>query len=179
LSQGATGNGRPPHTSAGPQRSRRWPAILIGLLVVQAAGILWMVTIAGSDPSFAIEPHYYEKAVAWDQTARQEDVNRALGWSAEAALSPPTPEGLRRLRVMLSDHLGRPLAGAIVAAEVFHQSRAADRTAITCNAAEPGVYTGGAPLVRAGVYEARLTVSRGPDVFTRVLHIDAPERPAP
>jgi nitrogen fixation protein FixH len=155
------------------RRFARWPVILIGLLIVQAAGILWMVTIAGSDPSFAVEPHYYEKAVAWDEAARQEGVNRALAWNAEASISRAGAQNRRTLRVVLSDSLGRPLEGASVAAEVFHQARAGERTRVECLSKEPGVYAGEAALARDGVYEVRLTIARGPDVFTHVLTIDA------
>ena len=67
---------------------RRWPWILAGALTVQAAGIITMVTIASSDPSFAVEPDYYQRAVAWDSYAAQREASRALAWRAEVQIYP-------------------------------------------------------------------------------------------
>jgi nitrogen fixation protein FixH len=145
---------------------RRWPLIIIGLLVVQAAGIITMVVISGRDPSFAVEPDYYQKALAWDDAARQRQAGADLGWTVDLHA------GAEGLSVELHDALGRPLDGAQVEAEVFHHARAADRHTIALAAAGDGLYRGTTRLARRGHWEVRLLITRGPELLTLTRQVE-------
>ena len=61
-----------------------WPWFVVALLVATAGGQGIMLYAATHDPTFAIEPDYYQKAVAFDTTIQQERGNLALGWTATA-----------------------------------------------------------------------------------------------
>ena len=77
-----------------------WP---IGVTVILGATIavnLWVMKIANSDPSFAIEPDYYRKAVHYDSTMAQQRLNASLGWGVEAA---------RRFVAVLSTIIGNDI----------------------------------------------------------------------
>jgi nitrogen fixation protein FixH len=138
---------------------RRWPLIIIAVLMAQAAGIISMVVVSGRDPSFAVEPDYYQKALAWDDAARRQQAGEALGWSVDLSASGAG------LNLVLKDALGRPLEGAQVEAHVFHHARAGDRQIVALNAAGAGGYSAAHPL-RDGFWEVRLTITRGPEVLT-------------
>lgn len=152
---------------------RRWPVILGSLLLLQAGGVIGMVVVSGRDPSFAIEPDYYEKALAWDQTSRQREHSASLGWSID--LAPPGASGT--LVLTLRDRLGRPLEGAAVTLETYHHARASDRATTKLPPAGDGRYAAPVPLQRAGLWEARITIVRGPDTFTatRQFRIGEPQ----
>ena len=51
--------------------SRLWPWAIGAVLLITVAANLALFHVAGSDPSFVIEPDYYAKAVAWDSTMAQ------------------------------------------------------------------------------------------------------------
>jgi nitrogen fixation protein FixH len=142
----------------------RWPLILAGLLLVQAGGVIAMVVVSGRDPSFAIEPNYYEKALAWDETSRQRAASESLGWSAHIALdhSPAGPV----LTIELQDRLGRPLDGAAVDAEVYHHARSADRQTLRLVANGDGRYAAAAAMTRPGQWEVRISAVRGPETWS-------------
>jgi nitrogen fixation protein FixH len=145
-------------------RARLWPAVLALGLVAQAAGVLTMVAIAARDPSFAIEPRYYERAIAWDAESRRDAEGRALGWAVRVEASPRGGDtGRVELRAHLADAEGRPLEGARVRAEAFHQARAAERASLSLEARGDGVYAAALSGARTGLYEVRLTIQRGPE----------------
>lgn len=151
--------------------ARLWPIAIVGLLVASAAGNALLVVTAVGDPSFAVERDYYRKALAWDRTADQQDRNAELGWSARARLSAAGGDHAE-IDVRLEDDHGRPLAGARVAVEAFHNARASEVHAATLTPREAGRYVGDVPRARRGLWEVRLTAERGLNRFTAILPLE-------
>lgn len=145
-----------------------WPAIVVGLLVLGAGANIGLLIVATHDPSFAVEPDYYEKAVHWDDKRAQDAVNLALGWRAEVEAEPVLDRGRPAARVVvhLADREGRPVEGAAVTLETFHLARAADVLHGSLRAGAAGDYEVVLPLRRAGLWEFRLDVVRGDAHFT-------------
>ena len=48
-----------------------WPVVIVSLLVGGAAANIGFMIVANRDPTFAVEPDYYRKAVDWDRTMAQ------------------------------------------------------------------------------------------------------------
>ncbi len=83
-----------------------WPIGVATILVLVVAANVWVAIIANRDPSFAIEPDYYAKAVAWDSSMAQARHNATLNWS----LTPTLGAFARRQRrhpARTTDGLGR------------------------------------------------------------------------
>lgn len=151
-------------------KSWRWPAAIIALLCVHAIGMGVVVFIATRDPSFAVEPHSYRKAVTWDSARAEHRASDALGWVAAIDAEPALDLlGRRRVRCELKDHQGVPVVAATVTLEVFHHARAAERRRIALDAQDHGVYTALVPMKRAGTWELRLTARRGAETFSEVV----------
>ena len=55
------------------------PATLLGAMLL---GLGTMAYIAIDDPSFALEPNYYDKAVHWDRSQAEARSSQALGLPA-------------------------------------------------------------------------------------------------
>ena len=74
--------------SQGSTRSQRWrwPLLLALVLVGQAGGVIAMVVVSGRDASFAIEPDYYEKALAWDEASRLRAASESLDIAQYSAI---------------------------------------------------------------------------------------------
>lgn len=146
----------------------RWPALIVGALVIHVVASLVTVFIATSDPSHAVEEDYYQKAIAWDKRRAQERHNRELGWQldvevAAAAGSDPT------LVARLADGNGQPLDGARVAAAVFHNARADQILRAELAATGAGAYACPLAMRRSGVWELRFVVDRGGERFTHTV----------
>jgi hypothetical protein len=62
--------------------------------------------------------------------------------------------------------------GATVDAVAFSHARGSDRTAVTLLPAGSGRYEAPVRFTRAGVWEFRLAIQRGPDTFTYVEQRD-------
>ena len=148
----------------------RWPVLVIGALVIHVVVSLATVVVATSNPSYAVEEDYYQKALAWDARRAQDRHNLELGWQLDFEVAPPPAAGSDpQLVVRLSDRSGRPLDGARVAVAAFHNARADQIVRVEPTAAANGVYACPLAMHRAGRWELRFTVDRGGEHFTRTV----------
>lgn len=156
------------------KREHLWPLGLTTILALTVAGNLWVMRIANDDPSFAIEPDYYAKAVQWDSTMAQEGRNRALAWQLHPALSEFRDDGAA-LSVAITDASGRAVRGADVRVSALYVGRAGDVVNVPLSEGEAR-YEATLPVRHAGAWELRFEVRRGGDRFTATRRIDV--RPA-
>jgi nitrogen fixation protein FixH len=155
--------------SPGNPRSFWWPAGLIALLGVHAIAMLVVVFVATRDPSFAVEPNSYKKAIAWDVAQAERRASAALGWSAHIEINrAPDALGRRKIICRIKDKDDVLVVAAAVTIEYFHHARAADRHRVTLEPEADGVYSAWVPMTRAGIWEFRLRARRGDSVFTEV-----------
>lgn len=144
---------------------RLWPGIVFVLLGLNACVVAATVYLAKSDRSFAVEPDYYRKGLAWNQTAAQMARNRALGWTTQVQVGAVGALG-RHVTVFLRDRDGQPLDGASISVVAFHDARAGQPVDGTCQADDRGGYATSLPIDRAGWWEFRFHVSRASETFT-------------
>lgn len=154
-----------------------WPLVVIGLLVGGAGANVGFMLVATGDASFAVEPDYYRKALDWDRTMAQEARNAELGWSISTRLEHAGRPGQARLIARVTDRAGAPLGGARVSVEAFASARASQIVFATLEPQGDGVYAVGLPSGHPGLWELRLRVARGAEMFTRTISQDLPGRP--
>jgi nitrogen fixation protein FixH len=142
-----------------------WPAVIAGALGLHVVGSLVMVYFATSNESYAVEPDYYRKALAWDEKRAQDRANADLGWRLEFTVEPAAVGHDPTLRVELADRVGQPITGAVVAVETFANARRDDVLTATLSSTESG-YEAALPMRRDGLWEFRFTVTLGDDLFT-------------
>jgi nitrogen fixation protein FixH len=141
--------------------------MIAAALALHVVASLVVVYVATSDPSYAVEEDYYQKAVAWDERRAQDRTNEGLGWLLEINVEPPVQPGEQpRLQVEILDGGGQPLSEATVTIEAFHNARADDIVRETLTEAGDGVYRASLPMHSNGRWELRFTVDRGSDHFT-------------
>jgi len=151
----------------------RWPVLIIGALVVHVVVSLLTVVVATSNPSYAVEEDYYQKALAWDARRAQERRNLELGWQLDFEVAPPLDAGSDpQLVVRLADNSGQPLDGASVAVAAFHNARADHIVRGSPAASGSGEYSCPLAIRRAGRWELRFTVDCDGERFTRTITRD-------
>ena len=152
-----------------------WPLLLVGLLASGVGANMYFMARAIGDPSFAVEPDYYAKAVAWDAHQAQARENADLGWSVMLSVAE-ADRGTGRAQVVLTlaDRSGRPVPGATVGLTAFHNARAADIVTSTLSETAEHEYVAEVPIVRPGLWEFRVVAARGLETFTATLDQDAP-----
>lgn len=161
-----------------PSRARttlawRWPAAIITLLCLHAAAMVAVIVVATRDPSFAVEPNSYDKAVAWDSSHARRHASEQLGWAARIVTEGAADDlGRRLVRCELKDKNGVPVAAATVNVELFHHARAADRVQATLNPEPHGVYSAWVPMKRTGTWEVRVSARRGQEMFSSTITHD-------
>jgi FixH protein len=142
------------------------PGVLLAGLLGTQLTVLHSVL---DDPSFALEPDYYRKAVAWDAQRELERVSQALGWHAAISAGPaPRARGLG-LQLQLRDAQGDPLTGAAVHVTAFANARAARVFEAPLLETAPGTYAAEIPSSVPGLWEFRIEAARGADRYAEVL----------
>lgn len=158
------------------KRGMMWPIAVAAILGTTVAGNFVVLYLANDDPSFAIEPDYYAKALRWDDEMAQERRNAELGWRLAPTLGPVTGGGAT-LTVRLTDAAGAPLRGATLRVAALHLAHAAAIERATLVAGAGGEYTVRLPVAHDGQWELRFEATRGAERFTAVRRVDA--GPAP
>jgi len=152
-----------------------WPLLLAGLLVAGVAANVAFMCVAVSDPSFAVEPDYYAKALAWDAHLAQARENAELGWTvALEVAAADRATGRARVVAQLFDRDGRPLTGLTVGLTAFHNARASNIVTATLLEDAKHAYAADVAVLRPGLWEFRVTAARGDESFTAVVDRDAP-----
>jgi len=146
---------------------RLWPLVIAGALALHVVVSLVVVFIATSDPSYAVEEDYYQKALAWNDKRAQDRTNETLGWSIDFSIEPPaTPGDQPTLEAKLQDGHSSPLDGATVSVEAFHNARSADILKFQLTPEGEGIYRSSFPAKHNGRWELRFTVNHGDHRFT-------------
>jgi len=164
-------NAKDQEKPASRQPGSYWAFVPAGLLAAMLVGLLTMAMIAADDPSFAVESDYYKKAVAWDRELEQQGENARLARKVTLE-TRSSSERTAALALRVTDARGAPLDGAEVELEAFPNARAGERQRLVFTERRPGAYAAELPLTRTGLWELRLTVTRGKERTTHVLRVD-------
>ena len=137
-----------------------WPIGIALVLCATVVGNLWMMRVAGSDPSMAIEPDYYKKAVGFDSTMAEKRRSNALGWSAITTLDSVVAGSATLVHVHLSDSTGAPITDATVTIVALFNARANEVQAVTLAQETAGSYSGRLSILYPGEWEVRVDATR-------------------
>ena len=136
-----------------------WPIGLTVILLATVVGNIGVIVLTKDDPSFAVEPDYYRKAVEWDSTQASQARSDALAWAVSARIASQS-DGAAELVLALTDAAGVAVPNAEVRGSLLHIARAAEVQEVSFAATADGHYAATVPMARAGVWELRLTASR-------------------
>lgn len=155
------------------KRGAWWPIGITAVLATTVAANLWVMRIATDDPSFAIEPDYYQKAITWDSTLAQARQDSVLGWRLTPQLQIVAGTGKTRISATLADSLGTPISGAVMKVAALPVARASEVHEAMLAAAGAGEYEGQLDAQRQGRWELRFEVRAGSTRFTEVARVEA------
>jgi nitrogen fixation protein FixH len=142
------------------------PSVVLGLLGCHMIFIFTAITLGTGDPSFAVVPDYYQKAVDFDERKALLAESAALGWSVE--LSPASTAdvlGQREVLLRFTDEAGHSIEGLTVTATGYHLARAGQPETMQFVEVLPGQYVGSARIVREGFWQFAIDATRGEQIF--------------
>jgi nitrogen fixation protein FixH len=148
-----------------------WPVAIVGVLAVTVGANVALVIAARDPNAYVVEPHYYEKGLAWDSTMAVARRSSALGWQVDAAFGAWSRPGTS-LELALADSAGKPVTSARVAVELVHNLAPEHPIHAVLTEGAPGRYGTVQPLPRAGLWELRVTADRGAARFVADLRRD-------
>jgi nitrogen fixation protein FixH len=132
--------------------------------------VLVMVIVATHDSSFALEPDWYQKGLHYEQTAQQQRENSRLNWSVQIDVSRPlTGTNQRNVTCTVADPAGKPVNNATVDLVAFAHLRANNRTSSVLMPQDGGIYRGTMAFEDPGLWEFRLVITRGAEIFTYIV----------
>lgn len=142
------------------------PALLLGSMLV---GLGTLAHIAIDDPHFALEPNYYDKAVHWDRSRAEERASQALGLQLSLGPVSVAADGSAELELRVRDADGGAFAGAVLEVEAFPNAFASRVQRPAIHEAAPGVYRAKLERALPGLWELRVSATRGPAHYREVL----------
>lgn len=137
-----------------------WPIGIVVILGATIVGNLVMMRVASNDPSFAIEPDYYRKAVHFDDAMAQARRNQATGWVMTVQVDSLAAERATGVRVLVRDRTGMPITGARLALMARFNARANDTLTSALTEEGAGGYHAALALPVPGVWEFRIDADR-------------------
>jgi nitrogen fixation protein FixH len=159
-----------PESPAPPSRHLFWPILLTSLISIHIVSVVVMVIVATHDSSFAIEPDWYLKGLNYEQTAQQQRENRRLNWSVKLDVGQPlTGSNLRNVACTVLDREGKPVENATVDLVAFAHLRANNVTSSVLLPRKGGQYGAALAFDDPGMWEFRLIIKRGPEMFTHIV----------
>ena len=129
----------------------RWGALVIGFLSFSVGLGIAAITLAARDPSVAVIPDYYQRALDWDETQRIRQESEALGWEVRQGIGFGGD-----LNLVVVDKQKQPVAidrGTFVA---FHHARANDLHQARITASSEGTINIPSLIRRAGLWQFEL-----------------------
>lgn len=154
------------------KRGWYWPWAIVGVIALQASVIIVTVFVAVGPESRAVEPDYYRQALRWDEKAAELRAADRLGWGVALNRTEPAAGGGWAFSVSVMDAEGGPIDDAAVTALAFPAADAASRVEFPLEPAGAGEYRGELASPRAGLWEVRLTITRGDERVLVIRKID-------
>jgi nitrogen fixation protein FixH len=152
------------------KRGLHWPVLVAIVFLSNIALATWVIVKANSDPSFAVEDDYYEKALNWNDEIDQRERNAELGWTVTVEGQPRIAGGgWCDLRLRIVDRDGAPISGAQVKMEAMPVARGDDKHLVALDEVLPGSYVARLENARFGRWQLRVHIDRGEDVFAERL----------
>ncbi|MFA6044720.1 MAG: FixH family protein [Phycisphaerales bacterium] len=150
-----------------------WPVAIVSLLGMNMVIVGITVFYANTSKTSGVVPDYYTKAVHWEDTQRQQSVNRALGWSAawEGTAADRLKPG--SLVLTLKDGAGKAIRAASVQFEAFHEADDTKRASGVMSMRAEGVYEAIVPLTKAGRWHVHAVVDSLGTRFTCETVVEA------
>ena len=150
-----------------------WPIGVVTILASTVVANVIVMRIANDDPSFAVEPDYYRKAVHFDSTMAQERENISLGWGIETRIDSIGDGRHTRVAIRLRDASSYPLPGARVAVMARFNARANDTLTALLTEESPGTYVTTLPIARPGEWDVRVDATHGSQRFSASSRVSA------
>ena len=152
----------------------QWPIGIVAILASSVVANLAFMRVANSDPAFAVEPDYYQRAVAYDTAMHEAQLSNALQWTAQVSIQV-VDEARGEVRVELRDRNGAPILADSARADAFYIARANDvsRTILAPDSRRGvGFYIASIPVQHRGQWEVRIDARRGSEHFVMAVRTD-------
>ena len=134
-----------------------WGTFVVCFLGMQLTIGAVAIVLATGDPSVAVVPDYYQKALDWDQEMEARRVSELLRWRADVQIGDAlNASGQRLISVRITDASGRGLDEMEGALRLYHHARAAELQEVVLESLGSGVYQGRCVMLRDGLWEVEM-----------------------
>ena len=157
------------------KKGMQWPIGVAAVLTLTVAANIYVMVRANDDPSVAIAPDYYQRAVRFDADQALRQRSERLGWrvtlgAARMSASEAT------VTAVLVDSTGAPVHDAIVRIAAHAVARSNDVFTATATPAGDR-YLAVLPVNRGGLWDMDVEAVRGSERFVATQRLDLPDKP--
>ena len=146
-----------------------WPAIVVGLMVLQIGFSMTTVYFAMTDKSFAVEPSYYSRAINWDSSITNQHSDQGPAWKFNLSIDKgDSLLGQSNINLNIMEASGDRITGAEVIVVGFHHANSKVSQRIAMHSTEIGGYQGKLVVAKEGLWEFQITARLGEKVCENV-----------
>lgn len=132
-----------------------WIGLVVTLLGLQVILGFFALTLATGDPSVAVVPDYYERALHWDESEALKKSSQTLGWNVQFT----TEDRPTSLTILLQDRNKNPIEIETGTVQLYHHARASQVRRHQCETNADGKITLSDCFVKPGYWEVTLDVT--------------------
>lgn len=134
-----------------------WGTFVVCFLGMQLTIGAVAIVLATGDPSVAVVPDYYQKALDWDQEMEARRVSELLRWRANIQVGDALSGGGQRLiSVRMTDESGQGLDEMDGRLRLYHHARAGEVQEVVLESMGSGLYQGRCVMSRDGLWEVEM-----------------------
>ncbi|MFO0833497.1 MAG: FixH family protein [Phycisphaerales bacterium] len=149
-----------------------WPWAIFVLL--GANMVVVAITVYASQRSRSpVESDYYQKALHWDDSARQQAVNTALGWKLTPSITKSATGA--DITIALIDGKGEPIRTCKISIEAFPFADPNQKLDSTIDVSDAESLTTSMAIDRPGLWRLSFVVDAGGARFTQQQDIERSE----
>jgi nitrogen fixation protein FixH len=159
--------------NSSPRPSDRWiPWIIVSFFVAFIIPLTWFTWLSIETYTGQVTSNAYQKGLAYNDTIAHAEAQQLLGWQAETK-TEASADGLR-VHFQLKDKQGQPINDAAVLARFTRPTQSGHDREISLKPQAAGVYVGTAALELSGLWNIRISVSKGKDNYQQSQNITVP-----
>lgn len=156
-----------------PRPSDRWiPWIIVSFFVAFIIPLAWFTWLSVDTYTGQVTSNAYQKGLDYNSTIAHAEAQQQLGWKTEVK----TESGVDGIQVhfSLKDKQGQPINDAAVLARFTRATQSGHDSEITLKPYAQGTYTGSIKLALPGLWNMRLSVSKGEHNYQQSQNLTIP-----